>query len=253
MLFLQTSGTGPNLVLLHGFCENSTCFNEQVFLLKDFFSVTVIDLPGVGKSPYMENLSIEKMADAVHHTLQENGIQEMVMIGHSMGGYVTLSYAKKYEETLKGFGLLHSTANPDNEERKLKREQAMAVISEKGHEHYVRQFIPPLFAPGYANKAKLDFMVEEGLKTSRNAVLGQILSMKQRPSSREFIQETNLPVFFMAGKMDAIIPEKDMIEQAAMVKQGYINVLENSAHMGMIEEPDACATAIREFTTTCFA
>lgn len=253
MLFLQTTGSGPNLVLLHGFCENSTCFNEQVFLLKDFFSVTVLDLPGVGRSPYMENLSMEKMADAVHHTLHENGIQEMVLIGHSMGGYVALSYAKKYGETLKGFGLLHSTANPDNEERKLKREQAMAVVSEKGHEHYVRQFIPPLFAPGYSNSAKLDFMVEEGLKTSRNAVLGQIYAMKLRPTSRDFIQEINLPVFFMAGKMDAIIPEKDMVEQAATVTQGYIRVLENSGHMGMIEEPEACASAIREFATSCFA
>lgn len=251
MLHLQTTGTGSNLVLLHGFCENSTCFNEQVFLLKDHFSVTVLDLPGAGKSPYLENLSMEKMADAVHHALLDNGIQHPVMIGHSMGGYVALSYAKKYEDSIKGLGLLHSTANPDNDERKLKRDQAMAVVNEKGYEFYVRQFIPPLFAPGYADAAKQEFLVEEGLKTSRNAVLGQILAMKQRPSSREFIQETNLPLLFLAGKMDGIIPEKDILEQAATVKQGYIHVLEKSGHMGMIEEPEACASAIREFASAC--
>lgn len=251
MLHVQSRGNGKPLVLLHGFCENSTCFNALVPLLEKNYLVITPDLPGVGQSSYIENLSMEKMADEVQHTLVHMGIRDAVMLGHSMGGYVTLAYAKKYSHNLKGFGLLHSTANPDTDVRKIKREQALGVVSEKGHEFYIRQFIPPLFAPSFQNKETIDGLIEQGLHTSRNAIMSQIVAMRDRPSGRAFLEETDLPVLFLAGVQDSIIPFKDIIEQAASVKQGCIETLQHSAHMGMIEEPELFANAIHKFMGMC--
>ena len=252
MLTFQSNGSGKDIVLLHGFCENSTCFNEQVLLLKDHYKVTVIDLPGVAHSPYIEELSMEKCADEVHRTLMHIGISSCLMIGHSMGGYVTLSFAKKYPEFLKGFGLLHSTSNPDSDERRSKRDQAIKVIQDKGHEFYISNFIPPLFASSFNNPMVVERIINEGKRITSKAIIAQLLSMKFRPSSNDFLKETDLPVLFIAGKHDAIIPVSDVIKQSAYVHKGSLVILPNAAHMGMIEDAEACSEAIKQFASTFF-
>ena len=252
MLTFQSNGSGKDIVLLHGFCENSTCFNEQVFLLSDKYKVTVIDLPGVANSPYIEELSMEKCADEVHRTLMHISITSCIMIGHSMGGYVTLSFAKKYPEFLKGFGLLHSTANADSDERKLKRDQAIKVIQEKGHEFYIENFIPPLFSKSFNNPTLLQQLIVEGKRITNKGVIAQLLAMKLRHASNDFLKETDLPVLFIAGMNDTIIPVSDVVKQSAYVHKGSLVVLPNAAHMGMIEDAEACSKAIIQFASTCF-
>ena len=110
---------GRCIVLLHGFLESMEIWNEYVKLLSKRYRVICIDLPGHGKS---ENIgyvhTMELMADCVKEVLYSLQITKCVMIGHSMGGYVTLAFAEKHERNLRGFALFHSHAAPDSEEKK---------------------------------------------------------------------------------------------------------------------------------------
>lgn len=251
-MHLNITGSGEHLVLIHGFCLTGTCFQRQVSLLSDRYTVVVPDLPGVGNSAYIENLSMERMADELRHALNDLGITSCVMTGQSMGGYVTLAFAKKYPGYLKGFGLLHSTANPDNDDRKSKRDQAIRVIQEHGYEYYVSRFIPPLFNEQFSDKELVQATIQDGLRTDSKAVIAHLLAMKNRPSSIDFLTETELPVHFIAGRYDTLISASDMIAQAALVKKGLLTTLKHSAHMGMLEEPQACADALAQFAEFCF-
>lgn len=252
MLHYTTNGVGKTIVLIHGFCEHSTCFNEQVFLLKAHYNVITIDLPGHGQSPVMTSFTMNDVADEVKKILDAEKISSCVMIGHSMGGYVTLAFAKRYGQLLKGFGLMHSTANADTEERKAKREQAIRLISENGAEVYVQSFIPPLFAEGFspaiiAERQKLNSnLTAETLKACLTA-------MKNRDDSNTFLAETTLPIAFLIGKNDALIPAQDMLRQAASAKTAMITLLTESAHMGMLEEPQKVEEGIRAFAEFCLA
>ncbi|MFI5221076.1 MAG: alpha/beta fold hydrolase [Bacteroidia bacterium] len=249
MIFYNKTGTGNVIVLLHGFCENSTCFSEQVFFLRQYFTVITPDLPGSGNSAPLEDTTMEKMADEVYKILQHENISSCLMLGHSMGGYVTLAFAKKYSTLLKGIGLMHSTAYADSEERKLKRDQAIRVIEEKGAELYVNNFIPPLFSPNFSDKNKIAKMLTEGNRTSVKGLTEVLRAMRSRHDSSLFLQETDLPVLFIAGKNDLIIPENDIFKQTSFCKQSEIIYLENSAHMGMIEEPEKFSQAIKNFAS----
>jgi pimeloyl-ACP methyl ester carboxylesterase len=251
-MYLSINGSGEPLILIHGFCLTGTCFEKQVSLLSDKFKVIVPDLPGVGASPYSEHFSMEKCADELKHSLDREGIKNAVMIGHSMGGYVTLSFAKKYGSDLKGFGLLHSTANPDNDERKAKRDQAVRVIMENGYEYYISRFIPPLFAETFKDAETIQALIKDGIRTDSKAINAQLMAMKTRPSSIEFMKETDLPVLLLAGRNDSIIPVNDVMNQASLVKKGMTGILEQSAHMGMIEEAESCADWISRFAFSCF-
>ena len=248
MLAYQVFGTGPQtIVLLHGFCENSTCFNEQVFLLKDRFKVVCIDLPGFGYSANTEANTLEEMADAAYEIIAELQPTKPVLFGHSMGGYVALALAKKYESALSGLGLIHSTALPDSEERKQKRNQAIAFIKTNGTKAYVTPFIPPLFHAQYTNQKRVDELTKEAVHILPEALIRVLEAMRSRPDSTQWLSQTHLPVCFIAGAHDAIIPLADMASQAALCQQASFYLLQNSAHMGMIEEAEKCSKSIADF------
>lgn len=251
MLHYTSTGLGNTIVLIHGFCENSTCFNEQVFLLKDHYNIVTIDLPGHGQSPVIPSFSMSGLADEIKAVLDNLNITECVLLGHSMGGYATLAFAKKYHTMLTGFGLMHSTANADNEERKKKRDQGIALVKEKGAAIYVRNFIPPLFAPD-TSKELIEARQVSNSNITAEAVIACLEAMKNRDDSNAFIQETNLPVAFFIGKQDVLIPEADMLAQAASAKTAKVVYLEKAAHMGMLEVPEQVKEGIRTFAEFCF-
>jgi pimeloyl-ACP methyl ester carboxylesterase len=250
MLYYTTNGVGKTIVLIHGFCEHSTCFNEQVFLLKAHYNVITIDLPGHGQSPVIPSFTLNDVADEVKKILDAEKISSCIMIGHSMGGYVTLAFAKKHPQLLAGFGLMNATANSDTDERKAKREQAIKLISNKGPEIYVSNFIPPLFADGFSST-----IIAERQSLNANikaeALIACLKAMKNRDDSSAFIAQTNLPVAFFIGKNDALIPPQDMLRQAASAKTAMITLLTESAHMGMLEEPQKVGEGIRTFAEFC--
>jgi pimeloyl-ACP methyl ester carboxylesterase len=251
MLNYTNNGLGKTIVFIHGFCENSTCFNEQVFLLKANYNVITIDLPGHGQSPVLTSFSINDLAGEIKAILDAESVKECILLGHSMGGYITLAFAKKYGHMLKGFGLMHSTANADNEERKAKRDQAIAVVKEKGAELYVHNFIPPMFAPTTPTK-----IVEARQAVNKNipaeAIIACLTAMKNRDDSNAFISDTDLPIAFFVGKQDALIPEKDMLAQSANAKISKVVYLEDAGHMGMLEMPQQVTEGINAFAAFCF-
>jgi pimeloyl-ACP methyl ester carboxylesterase len=246
MLHYTTAGKGKTVVLLHGFCENNTCFDKQVLLLKAHCKIITPDLPGAGQSAVQHNSSMERMADAVYELLVDLGEHNVVMIGHSMGGYVTLAFAKKYNHMLSSFGLLHSTAKPDSDERKLKRDQAKRLITEKGASFYARNFIPPLFRPNAPQELITPYIkVADDFTT--DGLSEALMAMKNREDSFAFLAQTDLPVFWGIGKYDELIPQEDMLKQSLLCKQSYVAYLNNSAHMGHIEESDVLAKHIMRF------
>jgi len=215
--------------------------------LQQNFCVITPDLPGAGFSEAIDSTSMESMADEVYQVLQKENISSCVILGHSMGGYVTLAFAKKYPHLLKAFGLLHSTAYADSEERKIKRIQAIRVIEEKGEDFFVQNFIPPLFSTSFTDKKIIEEFVVEGKRTTQKGLTQALMAMRSRPDSISFLEQTTLPVLFIAGKNDMLIPAKDIFYQSSLCKQSEIIYLENSAHLGFIEEPEKFSNAINDF------
>ena len=121
-MFYRCSGDGPVVVLLHGVPFDGTLWNNQISALKEY-KLIIPDLPGSGRSEMIDNMSMEAMAECikeliVHETaslfFKTGEPHSVVVIGHSMGGYIALALAEKHPELLNGLGLFHSTAYADS-------------------------------------------------------------------------------------------------------------------------------------------
>lgn len=255
LLFYKDEGSGPVLVLLHGFTENMGIWDGFARQLRTQFRVIRIDLPGHGKSRSLAKIhTMEMMAGAVKDVLSQLKIRKCVMIGHSMGGYVTLSFASKYSSMLRGFGLFHSQAEGELKEMMITRDRTIAIIRENRY-NFLNQFIPDLFAPHnrvkYAKEIKA--LQDSAESITPESLIAAIEGMKRRSGRLDVLMECKVPVLFIAGKLDVKVPYEKMIEQAAMVQHAELLFLGNIGHMGFIEAKEPTLRAIRNFTETCYS
>ncbi|MHC1706942.1 MAG: alpha/beta fold hydrolase [Bacteroidales bacterium] len=255
LLNYKDEGNGPVLVLLHGFTEHLGIWDSFTRSLKNNFRVVRIDLPGHGHSDMLGKIhTMEIMAEGIKAVLTHLKIRKCVMIGHSMGGYVTLSFASKYSSMLRGFGLFHSQAEADSKEAKINRDRTIAIIRDNRY-NWLNQFIPDLFAPH--NRIKYEKEIK-ALQQSADLITPESLiasleGMKRRSNRLDVLSESKVPVLFIAGKLDIRIPFEKMIHQASMVQHAEILFLGNTAHMGYIEAREATFRAIKNFTETCYS
>ena len=148
MLHYEITGNGKeNLVLLHGFMESLLIWEDLEPLLSKNFRIIKIDLPGHGRSEiYGEIHTMEMMAEKVKEVADQLKLEKFHLLGHSMGGYVSLAFAEKFAEKLKSLTLFFSTYFPDDEEKKETRKKSFRIILES-YKTYVGAGIPNLFNP----------------------------------------------------------------------------------------------------------
>jgi pimeloyl-ACP methyl ester carboxylesterase len=249
-LFYRDAGKGNPVVLLHGYLESVDIWGGFGTELSKFYRVVSLDLPGHGKSGSIcENQTMEIMADAVNAILDHLGISRAVIIGHSMGGYVTLAFAEIFPEKTFGYCLFHSHALADSEEKKSNRDREIELVRSGKKILIVNANIPRAFAD--SSISKLADEVEKAKKiavnTKDDGIICALKGMKARTDRTRVLVESNVPVMIVAGKKDNYIPFSLYEQHFNLAKQTGILILENSGHMGFIEEKEKSLDSIRKY------
>lgn len=252
---VNDQGKGDTIVLLHGYLETLEIWEAFVASLAKHYRVITLDLPGHGLSGWNGGVhTMEFMADAVKGVLDKLGIKECLLIGHSLGGYVSLAFAKKYNDTLKGFCLFHSTPNPDNEEKKANRDREIALIREDKLGLIASQAIPNIFAPD--NVKRFEELIE-AIKVNvefadKDGIIACLQGMKEREDMNDFLFSYAKPVLLILGKKDNLIGWDIAETLIAKFKNADVLVLENSGHVGFIEEPESSEKGLLAFAAKAF-
>lgn len=231
-------GRGIPVVFLHGFCGSKAYWSSIEASLKTQVEAYYIDLPGHGDSvPYLKT-SIESYADLLRSWKKEMDLDQFILVGHSLGGYITLAYAEKYPQDLYGYALVHSTAFPDSDEGKEGREAAMKKIDTEGMTAFIDGLIPKLFDEEFSQKhAEVVHHAKKiGLETDPEQAKAFLQAMKDRKDLRDVLKQHDLPHLLVAGENDAVVPSyKTFISESPHATD---KLLKNSAHMSMYENPD---------------
>lgn len=239
---------GSVLVLLHGYLESIETFNGIVHELSKSARVICIDLPGHGKSDLKQDqVSIDDMADAVNTVIQYLSIDQVHLLGHSMGGYVALAFADKYADRLASLTFLHSTANADTEEKRANRAREIEFIRKGKKELICSTAVPNTFSKNNqeAFSDEIDVLIEIASKTSDEGIIAALKAMMKRPDRNETLKRLRIPKYSFIGKEDNFIPyEKGMTWAGDNGMKAFI--FEHSGHMSFIEEKEKCIEAIKE-------
>lgn len=259
-LYYTVIGAGEPVMLLHGFGEDSTVWDKQIDFLKPTCQLIIPDLPGSGFSKVAdwkttmgsELLTVEWMASLVKLILDEERVNTCAMIGHSMGGYITLAFAEKYPDRLIKLGLFHSTAFADNDEKKQTRRRGIEFIKNHGAYAFLKQSTPNLFAEKYTSEhlPSIQALIESGRNFTPEALVQYYEAMIARPDRTAILKNFPGTVLFIIGKYDKAVPYADSLQQCHLPLISHIHILEHTAHMGMWEEEDKSSRALYRFITS---
>jgi len=228
-------GSGEIILLLHGFLENVTMWNDLASQLIKTHRIVCIDLLGHGKSESIGYIhTMEMMADAVFSVLKHLKIKHVTLIGHSMGGYVSLVLLEKHSNLIKGICLMNSTAVSDSDEKKVNRNRAIKAVKEN-YKTFVGLSITNLFRSksrilfkeAYKN-AKL-----EALKTPLQSIIASLEGMKIRKNRLNLFKKSKIPKLVILGKKDTILNYK---LQRSYYENSDVTIVEfPDGHMSHIE------------------
>ncbi len=255
-IFYRIIGTGKSVLLLHGFGEDGEIWKNQIEFLKPHFQLIIPDLPGSGKSSLInsspvqsEAVNIGDYAEVIKAILLEENISKCIAIGHSMGGYITLALAEKYPEILTAFGLVHSSAFADSEEKKAARLKSIKFIKNNGAYEFLKIAIPGLFGQYWSkgHMPEINKLIEKGRNFRSEALMQYYNAMITRPDRTEVLKNFSHKILLIIGEYDTAVPFLQSMQQSYLPNQSYIHILRKSAHMGIWEEKDKVNTDLIKF------
>ena len=250
----EVEGKGIPVVLLHGFCEDRRVWEDfKQDLLEENYRVITIDLPGFGQSEVVRPVSIQYYAEAVLAVLDEKKYNQVILIGHSMGGYTALALAELAPERLIGLGLFHSHPYPDTPDKQAARHKQVDFVQRQGHQLYVKQLVPKLFPANYAlsHPFDLDKLIHRAARYEAAGIMAGLEAMASRPDRTEVLRNISVPVLFIVGEEDTAVPAEASSSQLAMPAIAQVHVLEKVGHMGMIEARRKTQLMVRQFVQFC--
>jgi len=249
-IYFKDQGKGFPIVLLHGFCESHQIWNGFAEDLALNFRVITPDLPGFGKSQLPHQpFSIDDIADQMLTWLHQSGIEYSILIGHSLGGYITLAMARKKVEAFAGIGLFHSTAFADSDDKKANRDKTIEFVQKNGVAPFASTFVQGLFKD--CRSRYLTQVNKIASATPLETVILYTKAMRDRESSTEFLRTLPIYLLVIAGIHDSIIPVAVSKQLAKLGPKVVYQPLEHAAHMGMMEDRLGALNAITEFSHKC--
>lgn len=246
MLNFEKKGEGKEtLVLLHGFMENISIWKDLEKNLSKDFTLFKVDLPGHGKSETIAEVhTMELMADEVKKVLNREKIKDFHLLGHSMGGYVSLAYAEKFPQDLKTLTLFFSTFLADDEEKKEQRRKSYRIIKD-AFTHYAKAGIPNLFNPNERDilEGKIETALEIALSINNLGALACAKGMVERRERKDILEKLDSKILIIAGKHDNAVKTEAMIKNLPDRTNIKSYVLD-CGHNGHWEKPSICAEII---------
>lgn len=248
MLHYEILGKGKPVVLLHGYLENLKMWKEISEKLAQSYQVILIDLPGHGKSKsYGNTHTMDFMAEKVNEVFEEIKLEKAVLVGHSMGGYVTLAFVENYPEKVKAFLLQNSTSLPDNDEKKKQRLKAVEA-AHKNLDTLIKMSIPSLFAEKNLVKMKEEIEHAKMLarETTVEGVEAALRGMRERKDTTNLLSDFKAEIGVIIGKFDKAVNPEDL-KKILPKKKNVKSVELETGHMSHLEDSKGTIEFIEAF------
>ena len=246
-------GVGIPIVFIHGFPMSQAVWRPQVEVLSSSFRVITMDLRGHGKSEAsLWNYTLETYADDVLALLDHLRIEQAVMVGLSMGGYILFPFHRKYSNRVKALVLADTRATADTPIVREGRFKMAQTVYGEGLDPIADAMIPKLLsAASVQGNAGLVKEVRDLITRNPPAgILVDLMAMAERPDSVDLLPNILCPTMVLVGEHDVATPPPEVKEMAGRIKKAVFKVIPGAGHLSNLENPTSFSQAILDFVSS---
>jgi YbgC/YbaW family acyl-CoA thioester hydrolase len=249
-LAVEVRGKGPALLFIHGYPMNHLIWADAMAALDGFRRIAP-DLRGMGQSDAPDlGYSVETYAGDLAALLDALGVDDVVLCGLSMGGYIAFEFLRRWRRRVRGVVFMDTRAEADTPEGKRARDAAAATAREGGAAAIAEQMVPKLLGPTTRGRApeivaQVRAMIEAAPVPG---IVGALSALRDRPDSTGDLPSLEgLPVLVVVGEEDEITPPSRARAMAEAIPGARLVVLSGAGHVPPLERPAATTQALLEF------
>ena len=246
MLSFQRQGTGPEVVLVHGFLGSGKIFEPLTKHLARQFSVMTIDLPGfAGSYDIPVPASVEALSDMVATTIRTAGIEKCSMLGHSLGAWIALELSLQQPDLLDKAILYGGSPDGYCPARFETYEDSVERLRAQGIESFAAELAAKWFRRG-----KQDPMYplarEAGSHSSEEASIQHINSWNSW-KTRDRLAQVETPTLIVCGDGDRSTHPDLSIEMWKAIKHSNLFIVPNAGHIAHLEYIDEFNSVVASY------
>lgn len=245
-------GQSSPVVLLHGFPFNRSMWREQIDALSVRYRVIAPDLRGHGETAVAASATMEEMADDVAALMDALDIERAVIGGLSMGGYVTLAFARKYPQRVRALILADTRPQADTEEARTNREKMAERAVSDGMEAIAEMQLPKLLAPKtISEEPEMVARVREMIVTTKGeGAAAALRGMAERRDQSDLLSQIKVPTLIIVGSEDELTPPTDAEKMQRAIQGSRLVRIDGAGHVSNIERANEFNRALVEFLDT---
>lgn len=261
--YIDEGNSSDVLIFIHGLGSYLKAWDRNIPVLKNYFRCIALDLPGYGKSSkQLHNGSVKFYREFLNEFINALGLQNITLVGHSMGGQIALSFVINFPNIIKkliliapaGFETFNSN---DVDELKdiISPELTYNASNEQIRINYkVNFFQMPIEAEEMISD-RIAIKKDEEFYNHCQIVSNSLSGLLTEPVFNR-LKEIDIPTLIFFGKNDLLIPnrihyktttEEIALLGASQIKNSKLLLIENSGHFLQYEIPDIFNSGVVDF------
>ncbi len=245
-------GGGPvgTLVLVHAFPLNARMWEPQLSLADEGWRVVAPQLRGFdGGFDDSPVASLDDYAGDVVDLLDALHIEQAVIGGLSMGGYVTFALFRLAPHYFRGMVLADTRPQADSREAVEGRRQMLQLLAEKGPSAVADSMIPKLLGPTTRReRPRLEQEVRALIVANPpQAIAAAVTAMMSRPDSTSALASIRCPTLVLAGDEDGIAPPEVAEDMQRAIAGSELAIIAGAGHLSSFEQPLAFTARLARF------
>ena len=246
MLHWQRQGTGPEVVLVHGFLASGQVFKPLVDHLVRHFSVTTIDLPGFGESyDHTVPSSVEALGRMVIETILSSGLNRCSILGHSLGAWISLEISLQQPELLEKMVLYGGSPDGICPERFETYEDSIDRIRSEGIETFGANLAAEWFQRG-KDDPMYPLAIAAGSHANENAAIAHVKTWNQWQTSHRLCK-VKIPALIICGDSDRSTHPDLSIKMWEKISDSQLFIAPDAGHIAHLEHIDAFNAIVTRF------
>jgi 3-oxoadipate enol-lactonase len=248
-LAVEVQGEGPAVLLIHGYPLDHSMWDHQMNALEGYRRIAP-DLRGMGQSDAPDlGYSMNIYASDLAALLDALGIEDVVLCGHSMGGYIAFEFVRHWRARVKGLVLVDTRAEADTPDARRARDQASTLAREAGAVAIAESMLPKMLSPVTQARPNVVAQVQAMMAgTPVSGIIGALAAMRDREGSEALLPTlAGVPTLVLVGDADTLTPPDSAQKMAQAIPGAQFGLIGDAGHLPPVEQPAATTERLRQF------
>ena len=249
-LAVEVRGEGPAILFVHGYPLDRSIWRDQIDALEGYRRIAP-DLRGMGQSDAPDlGYGMALYAADLAALLDALGVDQVVLCGLSMGGYVAFEFLRQWRSRVRGLVLMDTRAEADAPEVRRARDAAAATAREKGTAAVSDAMVPKMLAPStMTGRPEIVERVRALMAATPVAgMIGALGAMRDRAGSESLLSTLDgIPTLVVVGAADLLTPPDQARAMAEAIPGARLAIIQGAGHLPPVEQPVATTESLREF------